>query len=95
MQVVRAASCIALACPRLKAAAVAMQVFTQSFKRGVPTGPLQQRKRPAGDCKESGTTVRFLYDQEIFTAGCAFMFRLCCGPAFLAIPSLRSGKWFA
>ena len=45
------------------------QVFTQSFERGVPVGTLQERKRPAGDSKKSGTTVRFLFDKDVFTPG--------------------------
>lgn len=52
-------------------ATAGLQVYTQSFERGVPIGSLQERPRPAGDAKESGTTVRFLFDKDIFTPGCA------------------------
>ena len=44
-------------------------IFTQSFERGVPTSELRKMKRPAGDKKKSGTTVRFLFDKDIFTQG--------------------------
>lgn len=49
--------------------ALALQEFTQTFERGVPSGPMQQRKPASGSRKKSGTTVRFLYDKGIFTPG--------------------------
>lgn len=46
------------------------RVFRQSFQRGVATGALREAAAAAGD-PSTGTTIRFLYDRDIFTAGCS------------------------
>jgi len=44
--------------------------WTQQYKRGVPTGPV----KPTGKAADTGTTVTFLPDAEIFKEGIALNF---------------------
>ncbi len=44
--------------------------YTQAYKRGKPTGPV----RPAGKASDTGTTVSFLPDTQIFKEGIALNF---------------------
>jgi topoisomerase-4 subunit B len=57
--------------------------WTQSFSRGLPTGPLQQ----LGPSKKHGTAVRFMPDEQIFGEAAAFkparLYRMARSKAYL------------